>query len=526
MTAIGTIAALIAVPAITTPAVTPGGASCSSSKSAARKHRGPSLVAQPGEPDSLSAAKSAKLAGMASVNSSGISAAGRRDLTHHLHPYTQLRQLEQEGPLVIVRGDGVHVIDEHGRAYIEGMAGLWCASLGFSERRLAEAAYRQMQVLPYYHAFSGKVPGPVTELVEALMRWAPVPMGRVLLANSGSESNDTALKLVRYCWNAKGRPAKKKVIARDRAYHGVTMAAASMSGIPTMHQHFDLPIDGVVRVSCPDPYRNLRDGETPAQFVDRLAIELEQAIAREGPETIGAFIAEPVQGAGGVVIPPPGYFERVQAILKRHEILFIADEVITGFGRLGQPFGTQVFGLEPDMITVAKMLTSAYVPMSALYVSDAIYQTIADTSASVGTFGHGYTYSGHPVACAVALETLRIYESDDVFGHVQRVAPRLQEGLRRFAGHEIVGDVRGLGLIGAIELAADPARRQPFDPKRAVGAYFVKRAQAHGLILRVLAGDVIAFSPPLVITEAEIDALLERAAQALDDTLKWARSWR
>ena len=454
----------------------------------------------------------------------GFTAAARRDVSHHLHPYTQLRQLEREGPLVIVRGDGVHVIDEHGNRYLEGMAGLWCASLGFSERRLADAAYRQMQELPYYHAFSGKVPGPVTDLVEALMRWAPVPMGRVLFANSGSESNDTAFKLVRYHWNARGRPAKKKIIARDRAYHGVTMAAASLSGIPAMHQHFDLPIEGVVRVSCPDVYRNAQPGETTAQFVDRLAEELEQTIAREGPETIGAFIAEPVQGAGGVVIPPPGYFERVQAILKRHEILFIADEVITGFGRLGERFGTQVFGLQPDFITVAKMLTSAYVPMSALYVSEPIYQTIADASAAVGTFGHGYTYSGHPLACAVALEALRIYESDDVVGHVRRVAPRLQAGLRRFDGHPIVGHVRGLGLIGAIELAADPARRQPFDPKRGVGAFFVRRAQAHGLIVRVLGGDVIAFSPPLVITEAEIDVLLERTARALDDTLQWVRS--
>jgi len=463
---------------------------------------------------------------MVDDTSSGFTAAARRDVSHHLHPYTQLRQLERDGPLVIVRGDGVHVIDEQGNRYLEGMAGLWCASLGFSERRLADAAYRQLQELPYYHAFSGKVPGPVTDLVEAMMRWAPVPMGRVLFANSGSESNDTAFKLVRYYWNARGRPAKKKVIARDRAYHGVTMAAASLSGIPSMHQHFDLPLEGVVRVSCPDPYRNAERGETPVQFVDRLAHELEQAIAREGPETIGAFIAEPVQGAGGVVIPPAGYFERVQAILKRHEILFIADEVITGFGRLGQPFGTQVFGLQPDFITVAKMLTSAYVPMSALYVSDPIYQTIADTSAAVGTFGHGYTYSGHPLACAVALETLRIYESDDVVGHVRRVAPRLQEGLRRFAGHPLVGDVRGLGLIGAIELAADPAARRPFDPKRGVGAYLVRCAQAHGLILRVLGGDVIAFSPPLVITEPELDALLERTGLALDETLAWVRSWR
>jgi len=455
-----------------------------------------------------------------------ITAAGDRDRLHHLHPYTQLRQLEKEGPLVVVRGEGVRVFDEHGNAYIEGMAGLWCASLGFSDRRLVEAAYRQLKTLPYYHAFSGKVPGPVTELVAALIRWAPVPMGRVLFANSGSESNDTAFKLVRYYNNARGRPKKKKIIARDKAYHGVTVAAASMSGIPMMHQHFDLPMADVVRVSCPHFYRFAKDGETQAQFVDRLAQELEDTIQREGPDTVAAFIAEPVQGAGGVIIPPPGYFERVQAILKKHDILLLADEVITGFGRLGQPFGTQVFDLKPDMITVAKMLTSAYVPMSALYVTDALYQVIADTSAAVGSFGHGYTYSGHPVACAVALEALRIYEADNLVGHVQRVAPRLQQGLRRFAGHEIVGDVRSLGLIGAIEFAADPKKREPFDPARGVGAYFVRRAQAHGLIVRVLGGDVIAFSPPLIITEAEIDEMIAKAESAMADTLAWVKSWK
>ena len=455
-----------------------------------------------------------------------ISAAGRSDIAHHLHPYTQLRQLEQEGPLVIVRGDGVHVVDEQGRRYLEGMAGLWCASLGFSEARLVAAAERQLRTLPYYHAFSGKVPGPVTELVARMMDWAPTPAlrrGRVLFANSGSESNDTAFKLVRYYHNARGQPLKKKIIARQRGYHGVTAAAASLSGLPMMHQHFDLPLPGVLRVAAPHHYGNALPGESEAAFVDRLIAELEQLIEREGAETIGGFIAEPVQGAGGVIIPPPGYFERVQALLRRHQILFIADEVITGFGRLGRRFGCDVYGLEPDMVTVAKMLTSAYVPMSALYVSEAIYQTVADASAGIGTFGHGYTYSGHPVACAVALETLNIYDSDDVVGHVQRIAPRLQQGLQRFASHPLVGQARGLGLIGALELAEDPAARKPFDPKRGVGAQFVRRAQAHGLIVRVLGGDVIAFSPPLVIDESGIDFMLEKTALALDETLAWTR---
>ena len=457
---------------------------------------------------------------------SAISPAGSSDVAHHLHPYTQLRQLEKDGPLVIVRGEGVQVFDEHGKAYIEGMSGLWCASLGFSEKRLADVAYQQMTTLPYYHSFSGKVPGPVTALVDALIRWAPVPMARVLFANSGSESNDTAFKLVRYYNNALGRPLKKKIIARNKGYHGVTLAAASLSGLPTMHQHFDLPLPDVVRVSCPHFYQYALPGESEAQFVDRLAVELEDTILREGPETVAAFIAEPVQGAGGVIIPPPGYFAKVQAILKKYDVLFITDEVITGFGRLGQAFGTQVFDLKPDMITVAKMMTSAYVPMSALYVSDAIYQAVADASAAVGVFGHGYTYSGHPLACAIALETLRIYEADDVIGHVRRVAPHLQQGLQAFKDHPMVGHVRGLGLIGAVELAQDPATRKPFDPKRGVGAYLVGRAQANGLILRVLPGDVIGFSPPLVINEAEIDTLLERFAVALSQTQDWVKTWR
>ena len=460
------------------------------------------------------------------MTASGISAAGRSDIAHHLHPYTQLRALEQEGPLVIVRGEGVHVIDEHGNRYLEGMAGLWCASLGFSEARLADAAACQMRTLPYYHSFSGKVPGPVTELVARLTALAPtaaLQAGRVLFANSGSESNDTAFKLVRYFHNARGQPLKKKIIARQKGYHGVTVAAASLSGLPTMHQHFDLPLPGILRVSAPHHYGNALPGESEAAFVDRLVAELETLIEREGAHTIGAFIAEPVQGAGGVIVPPPGYFERVQAVLRKHAILFIVDEVITGFGRLGQRFGTNVYDLQPDMMTVAKMLTSAYVPMSALFVSEAIYQTVADASASVGTFGHGYTYSGHPLACAVALETLRIYDSDDILGHVQRVAPRLQAGLQRLGRHPLVGQARGLGLIGALELAEDPAARKPFDPQRGVGAQVVRRAQAHGLIVRVLGGDVIAFSPPLVISESEIDSMIERTALALDETLAWLR---
>lgn len=448
----------------------------------------------------------------------------QKDIANHFHPYTNLRAIEKDAPLMIVEGDGIEVIDDTGKRYIEGMAGLWCASLGFSEKRLGEAAKRQMDVLPYYHSFSGKAHNVVAEVSEKLISLAPTQAlrdGRVIFANSGSEANDTAFKLVRYYHNAIGKPLKKKIIARVKGYHGVTLATASLSGIPTMHQHFDLPIHGVLRVGCPHPYQFAKDGESTEQFATRLAEELEALILSEGSDTIGGFIAEPVQGAGGVIVPPPTYFEKIQAILKKHEILFIADEVITGFGRTGSMFGSQTYSLQPDMLTTAKMITSAYVPFSALYVSNKIYQACADASAAVGVFGHGYTYSGHPLGCAVALETLKIYEERDIVGHVRSVSSAFQAGLQKFAGHPLVGDVRSVGLIGAVELAEAKHARRAFDAKRAVGAYLVRRAQEHGLILRAMGGDIIAFSPPLIITEAQIAELMRRFAKALDDTAAW-----
>ncbi len=455
------------------------------------------------------------------------SALAKKDVANHFHPYTNLRAIEKDAPLIIVEGDGIEVIDDTGKRYIEGMAGLWCASLGFSEKRLMEAAAKQMNVLPYYHSFSGKAHNVVAEVSEKLMSLAPTASlreGRVVFANSGSEANDTAVKLVRYYHNAIGKPLKKKIIARGKGYHGVTVAAASLSGIPTMHQHFDLPMDGVLRTSCPHPYQFANAGESPEQFATRCAAELEALILKEGADTIGAFIAEPVQGAGGVIVPPPTYFEKIQPILKKYEILFIADEVITGFGRTGNWFGTDTYKLEPDMLTTAKMITSAYVPFSALYVSGEIYQACADASASVGVFGHGYTYSGHPLGCAIALETIKIYEERDIVGHVRNVAPALQNGLRKFANHPLIGNVRGIGLIAAVELAEDVKARKAYDPKRAVGAYLVRRAQEHGLILRVMAGDIIAFSPPLIITEVQIAELLKRFEKALEDTAAWLKS--
>jgi 4-aminobutyrate--pyruvate transaminase len=455
-----------------------------------------------------------------------LTSAARRDLAYHLHPSTNLRQIESEGPLVIARGDGVYVFDEHGNRYLEGMAGLWCASLGFSERRLAEAAYRQMKELPFYHAFAGKVPAIATELAEKLVSMAPGGLARVIFANSGSEANDTAIKLVWYYNNAIGRPEKKKIIGRHKGYHGMTVAAASVTGLAFAQVDFDLPRGRFLHTGCPHHYRFGKPGESEEAFASRLAAELDELIVREGPGTVAAFFAEPVMGAGGVMVPPATYFEKIQQVLRKHGVLFVVDEVICGFGRTGNLFGSETFALRPDIMTCAKALTAGYLPMSATLVSRTIYDALLAQSDKLGVFGHGYTYSAHPVPAAVALETLRIYEERDIVGHVRRVGPRLQTGLRRLGDHPLVGEARGIGMIGALELVRDKGTRANFDAKAAVGAYLVKRAQHHGAILRNMAGDVIAFSPPLVITEPEIDALLECTARALDDTLAMARERR
>jgi 4-aminobutyrate--pyruvate transaminase len=452
-----------------------------------------------------------------------LTPAARRDLAYHLHPSTNLRQVETEGPLVITRGDGVYVLDEQGNRYLEGMAGLWCASLGFSERRLAEAAYKQMLELPFYHAFAGKVPAIATELAEKLISIAPAGLSRAIFANSGSEANDTAVKLVWYYNNALGRKEKKKIIGRQKGYHGMTVAAASVTGLAFVHGDFDLPRGRFIHTGCPHYYRFGKPGETEEQFASRLAAELDELIVREGPDTVAAFFAEPVMGAGGVIVPPPAYFEKIQPVLRKHDVLFVVDEVICGFGRTGNMFGSQTYGLKPDILTCAKALTAGYLPMSATLVSRPIYDVLLAQSDKLGIFGHGYTYSAHPVPAAVALETLRLYEERDIVGHVRKVGPRLQAGLRKLGEHPLVGEARGVGLIGALELVRDKATHAGFDAKAGVGAFLVKRAQQHGAILRNMAGDIIAFSPPLVISEREIDELLDKTTRALDDTLAMVR---
>ena len=436
------------------------------------------------------------------------------DIAAHLHPFTNLATHPQVGPLVIRRGDGIHVEDDQGRRYLEAMSGLWCASLGFSNERLAKAGSDALHSLPYYHTFNHRSNEAAIALAEKLVGLAPVPMSKAFFANSGSEANDTAVKLVWYYHNAIGKPAKKKIIARRSAYHGVTVAAASLSGLAPNHLDFDLPIDRILHVGCPHHYRHAQAGESEQDFATRLAEELDARIRAEGPETVGAFIAEPVMGAGGVVIPPATYFEKVQAVLRKHDVLLIADEVICGFCRTGEMFGSTTFGLKPDILTAAKALSSGYAPISAVMVSERIHAAIAGNSGRIGTFGHGFTYSGHPVSCAIALETLRVYEDEGILARVKSLAPRFQAGLRRYAERPRVGEVRGIGLIGAIELAEDPAARKTFDPNLKMGTRLAELALQEGLIVRAM-GDSVAFCPPLIITATQVDEIFDRFDRAM-----------
>ena len=439
-----------------------------------------------------------------------------RDIAYQVHPQTNLKLHQTEGPLVVEKGDGAYVYDDSGNRYLEGMAGLWCASLGFSERRLAEAAYEQMKTLPYYHTFNGRAHPTSIDLAEKLIEIAPVKMSKVLFQSSGSEANDTAIKLVWYYHNAIGKPKKKKIIGRTKGYHGTTAASVSLSGQHLMHADFDLPLDRFRHTDYPHYYKLAEAGESEGAFAARMADRLEDLILAEGPETCAAFFAEPVQGAGGVIVPPPAYFEKIQAVLKKYEILFVADEVICGFGRTGNRWGSETFEIKPDMLTCAKALSASYMPISALMISEGIYAAMVAESEKIGIFGHGFTYSGHPVAAAVALETLEIYEERDIVGHVRRVSPYFQASLSALADHPLVGDVSGVGLLAGLEIVRDKNTREAFDPGVTIGDRIQRAALRHGLIVRAL-GDRLALCPPLIIGEAQVDEIAGAVRNALAD---------
>jgi 4-aminobutyrate--pyruvate transaminase len=440
-----------------------------------------------------------------------------RDIASVLHPQTNLRKHLEVGPSIITGGDGVWVTDINGKRYMEATAALWCASLGFKSERLAKVAYDAMRTLGYYQIFRHASNEPAIDLCERLLQIAPVPMSKVLLQCSGSEANDTAIKLVWYHWNAQDQPKKRKIISRLSSYHGSTCAAVSLTGKPEFHKGFGLPFDGFLYANCPHYYRDRLDGESEDAFSTRMADDLERLILAEGPDTVAAFFADPVQGAAGALPPPAGYFEKIQAVLRRYDILLVADEVITGFGRTGHMWGCQTYGIVPDIITCAKALSAAMQPVSAVLMNERIFQSMLVQSDRLGSFVHGYTYAGHPVACAVALETLRIYDEMDLVGRMSTLEPAFLSAFEALTDHPMVGDFSGVGLIGGIELVIDKASRKPISAS--IAARVDHHAREHGLILRMV-GNRIALSPPLIISAAEIAELAMRLRGALDAT--WA----
>jgi 4-aminobutyrate--pyruvate transaminase len=429
-----------------------------------------------------------------------------------IYPTTNLKATEE---MIVDRGEGVYVYDEQGKQYLEGMAGLWCTGLGYGNEELIDCISEHLKKLSYTHMFGGKAHQPGIDLADKLAAMVPVQDAKVFFGNSGSDANDSHIKLLHYYFNAIGKPEKKKIITRERAYHGVTVAAGSLTSLPANLTHFDAPLDalGILRTDHPHYYRGARPGESEAAFVDRITDNLEQLILEQGPETIAAFIAEPITGASGVIVPPPGYYEKVQRILDKYDILFWADEVITGFGRTGKVFGCDSMHIEaPAQMTFAKQLSSAYYPISASVIRGDLYEAMVEPSAEVGVFGHGYTYSGHPVACAAALKTLEIYERDGLYDNAASVGEYLQAGMARLNRHANVGEVRGRGLIAAVELVEDKDSRAPaVDMAKKV----TRQCQENGLIVRNVAGNALALCPPLIITREQVDELLDKLERSI-----------
>lgn len=435
-----------------------------------------------------------------------------------LAPFTAGWQTTDLHPLVIDKSEGSYVYDINGKKYLDALAGLWCTALGGNEPRLIAAATAQLNKLPFYHSFWNRTTKPSLDLAKEILEiFTARKMGKVFFTNSGSEANDSQVKLVWYYNNALGRPNKKKFIARSKSYHGSTLISASLSGLPALHQKFDLPAPFVLHTDCPHYWRFHLPGETEEEFSTRLANNLENLILKEGPDTIAAFIAEPVMGAGGVIPPPKTYFEKIQAVVKKYDILFIADEVITAFGRLGTMFGCDKYKIQPDLVSIAKALSSAYMPIGATLVSPEIVDVIHSQSNKLGSFSHGFTYSGHPVSCAVALEALKIYKEREIPSHVSAISPKFQEGIRTFSGSPIIGEIRGTGLILGTEFSDNKSPNDPFPPEWGVGAIFGSECEKRGMLIRV-AGDNTMMSPPLVMTPDEVDELVSIYGDALRST--------
>ncbi len=442
----------------------------------------------------------------------------KKDKDFLFHPNTNLATHKDSGPFILERGEGIYVYDTDGNKYIEGMAGLWCNALGHGNQELAEAAMAQFKKFPYGNLFASKSHEPAIELAEKLVKLSPFDKAKVFFGSSGSDANDTQIKLFWYINNALGKTKKKKFISRIQAYHGVTLATSSLTGLPTIHGNFDLPQNHFSHAMSPNYFLNKLEGESEDSFLQRLGEDLEEHILKQDPETIAAMFAEPLMGAGGVIIPPKNYFETIQPILDKYEIPLIDDEVVCGFGRTGNVWGAETFGMKPVSITVAKALSSSYLPISAVIISDDCYNIVAEKSGELGIFGHGYTYSGHPVACAVAVKTLEIYERENIFDHVNKVSPTFLSRLKSCDNFDLVGNTRGIGLIGALEFVSKKDSNKGFEKKGIAGKIFADNAKHNGLIVRAI-GDVIAFCPPLIIKDSQINDMFDIVEDSLKKTM-------
>lgn len=443
----------------------------------------------------------------------------RVDADSILHPATNADTLMETGSTIIESGNGIHVTDADGHELIDGVAGLWCVNAGYGRRELADAMQRAAMNLGYYHSFAGMSNLPQIQLAERLLEIGPAGMSKVFFGSGGSDANDTVMKLVRYINNVRGKPEKKKVIARWQAYHGTSLATAGLTGLPTFHRDFDLPIPGTLHTGSPDYFRYAEPGETEEAFSARRAAELDALIQEEGPDTVAAFFAEPVLGAGGVVPPPAGYFQAIEEVLKRYDILLVIDEVVCGYGRVGSWFASQHFGINPDMVTTAKALTSGYFPMSATFISEEVWELIREGSRKHGNFSHGYTYAGHPVGAAVALANLELLERENLVANAASVGAYFREKLEaRFREHPNVGEIRGEGLLQAVQLVEAREPRRYFEPGRAKAVS--QQAYREGLIVRPLPTvDALAFSPPLILQPGDADAIVDRLEAAINKTL-------
>ncbi len=437
-----------------------------------------------------------------------------------IHPFTNLRSYaagEAGDARIITGGKGAWIRDQHGREMLDAFAGLYCVNVGYGRTEIADAISEQAHKLAYYHAYATASNEPAIRLADKILSMAPAGMQRVYFGLSGSDANETQVKLVWYYNNVLGRPQKKKIISRKRGYHGGTIISGALTGLDVYHAGFDLPYGPVRHTTAPHHYWEAEAGMSEQEFSTRCAEDLERMILEEGPDTVAAFIGEPVLGTGGIVPPPAGYWEAIQAVLHKYDVLLIADEVVTGFGRIGANFGSDVYGIRPDLITVAKGLTSAYLPLSAVIVGERVWEVLQKGQDHYGAFSHGYTYSAHPVCAAAGLANLELIEREDIMGNVRSVGPYLLESLRNaFADHPKVGEVRGVGMLAAIEFIDDKTRKVRFDPAEKIGGRVSAACAELGLLARGMpGGDILGFAPPLVLTKSDVDVIVERVSKAL-----------